>query len=88
MLPVRRLAGLTVRLLRWWVLPRLLGVRPLLAGIRRLWLASGGRLPIRLLRLPVRIGRILSVRRLLPVVAHVAKISARHISGPVACGRV
>ncbi len=94
MLPVRPLARLTVRLLRRWVLPRLLRVLPLLAGIRRLRLASRGRLPVRLLllpvlpglRLPVRIGRILPVRRLLPVVTHADKISARHIRGPVAWG--
>ena len=81
-LPVR--AGLTVRLLRWWVLT--LRVCPLLAWIRRLRLASRRRLTVGLLwlpirsglLLPVRIGRILSVRRLLPVVAHADKISAQH----------
>ena len=83
LLPVRTLAWLTVRLLRWGVLPRLLRILPLLAGIGRLRLASRGRLPVRLLpvlpglRLPVRIGRILPVRRLLPVVAHADKISAQ-----------
>jgi hypothetical protein len=75
-LPVRSLAGLTVRrLLR--VLTRLLTVWAL-ARIRRLRLAPRGRLPVRPgLLLPVRIRRILPVRRLLPVIAHADKISAR-----------
>ena len=70
------LPGLTVRLL-WWVLSGLLTVRALLAWIGLLRLPSGRRLSVRLLRwilsgllLPVRIGLILSVGRLLPVVAH------------------
>jgi hypothetical protein len=70
------LAGLTVRLL-WWVLSGLLTVRALLAWIGLLRLPSGRRLSVRLLRwilsgllLPVRIGLILSVGRLLPIVAH------------------
>ena len=70
------LAGLAVRLL-WWVLPGLLTVGALLARIGLLRLPSGGGLSVRLLwrilsglLLPVRIGLILSVGRLLPVVAH------------------
>jgi hypothetical protein len=54
-----------------------LTVRALLAWIGLLRLPSGRRLSVRLLRwilsgllLPVRIGLILSVGRLLPVVAH------------------
>jgi hypothetical protein len=85
-LPVRSLAGLTVRLLRR-VLTRLLTVWTLLARIRRLRLAARGRLTVLLglpvrpgLLLPVRIRRILPVRRLLPVIAHADKISARDSS--------
>ena len=68
------------------VLTRLLTVRTLLARIRRLRLPSGWRLPVLLwlpvgpgLLLPVRIRRILPVRRLLPVIAHADKISAQDI---------
>jgi hypothetical protein len=81
-LPVRSLARLTIRLLRR-VLTRLLTVWTLLSRIGRLRLASRGRLPVLLwlsvrpgLLLPVRIRRILPVRRLLPVTAHAHKISA------------
>lgn len=77
------LAGLAVRLL-WWVLPGLLTVGALLAWIGLLRLPSARGLAVRLLRwilsgllLPVRIGLILSVGRLLPVVAHSDKISAQ-----------
>jgi hypothetical protein len=84
LLPV--LAGLAVGLLRR-VLTWLLTVRTLLA---RIWwlllLASRRRLPVLLwlairpgLLLPVRIRRILPVLRLLPVTAHVDKISAQDI---------
>ena len=77
LLPVLPLAWLTVRLLLR-VLSRLLTVRPLLARIRRLRLTSGGRLTVWPgLLLPVRIRRILPVRRLLPVIAHADKISAQ-----------
>ncbi|HEY6682791.1 MAG TPA: hypothetical protein VI030_07450 [Propionibacteriaceae bacterium] len=77
MLAVRALlAGLAVRLL-WWVLPGLLTVGALLARIGLLRLPPARGLAVRLLRwilsgllLPVRIGLILSVGRLLPVVAH------------------
>jgi hypothetical protein len=41
LLPVRCLTGLTVWLLLLWVLPWLLPVRPLLAWVGRLRLASG-----------------------------------------------
>ena len=68
------------------VLTRLLTVWTL-SRIRRLRLASRGRLPVLLwlpvrpgLLLPVGIRRILPVRRLLPVIAHAHKISARDIS--------
>ena len=70
------LAGLAVRLL-WWVLSGLLTVGALLARIGLLRLPPARGLAVRLLRwilsgllLPVRIGLILSVGRLLPVVAH------------------
>ena len=74
LLPVRALlAGLTVRLLLWWVLSGLLTVGALLAGIGLLRLPLSVRLLRRILSgllLPVRIGLILSVGRLLPIVAH------------------
>jgi hypothetical protein len=74
LLPVRALlAGLTVRLLLWWVLSGLLAVGALLAGIGLLRLPLSVRLLRRILSgllLPVRIGLILSVGRLLPIVAH------------------
>jgi len=77
------LTGLTVRLLRR-ILPGLLTIWTLLAGIRRLGLAPSRRLTVRLLRLavrsrlllPVRIGWVLPVRLLLPVITHADKISA------------
>jgi len=67
------LPGLTVRLLLWWVLSGLLTVGALLAGVGLLRLPLSVRLLRRILSgllLPVRIGLILSVGRLLPIVAH------------------
>ena len=87
LLPVLPLARLPVRLLLWWVLARLLTVRSLLGRILLLCWPSAGLLSVRLLwltvwsglLLPVRIGWILPVRRLLPVVTHADKISAPDI---------
>ena len=86
LLPVRRLARLPVRLLRW-VLAGLLTIRTLLGRILLLGWPSAGLLSVRLLGLPVlsglllpvRIGWILPVRRLLPVITHADKISAPDI---------
>ena len=77
LLPVRSLlAGLTVRLLGW-ILSGLLPIPTLLARIGLLRLPPARGLAVRLLRWvlsgllpPVRIGLILSVGWLLPVVAH------------------